>query len=125
MFSISVLVCYVYCLAAFHNYPGGRALHTLLTVVIPIDVKQFDLWTNRAHESEFCLKTKTHSSTERCLSVHIDEAAAMTGVSRFGQEPAVRIPSSHGTMEYRIAYSKQENLENYSDFDYLLTANSE
>eukprot|EP00004_Rigifila_ramosa_P015722 TRINITY_DN3670_c0_g1_i2.p1 TRINITY_DN3670_c0_g1~~TRINITY_DN3670_c0_g1_i2.p1 ORF type:complete len:267 (+),score=53.11 TRINITY_DN3670_c0_g1_i2:711-1511(+) len=66
------------------NYPGGAALEHL-------------------HASR--------SAVPGTVRVHIDVAAAMTGVSRFGER-------TDGTW----VYSKRENLTDFSEFDFLLSS---
>ncbi|OQR91028.1 dolichyl-P-Man:Man(7)GlcNAc(2)-PP-dolichyl-alpha-1,6-mannosyltransferase [Achlya hypogyna] len=83
----TALCTVIFTLASHANYPGGEAfsqLHALASF--------------RAHEH---------------VAVHIDVAAAMTGVSRFGEQ-------------YPLwTYSKEEDLRDFSAFDYLVTENPE
>lgn len=73
------------------NYPGGVALQKLHTYV----------------------EKQPFETNQQVHRIHIDVLAAMTGVSRFGEAP-----------ELKIAYSKEENLTVFSHFDWLLDERS-
>jgi len=73
--------------AAAANYPGGDALAALHAAA----------------------RGTAHAAAPR--AVHVDVAAAMQGVTRFGE-------ANRGVW----TYSKDENLESYAAFDFLVTA---
>lgn len=66
-FLLVAIISSTFTLASYHNYPGGHALRHLLYDHIPRVVLESD--------------TPRHN-----MSIHIDVSAAMTGVTRFGQE---------------------------------------
>jgi alpha-1,6-mannosyltransferase len=95
-----VLSCFVSLLASFafvgvsrHNYPGGTALQLLLLQ-----------------------RGKDQSAN---VTVHIDVAAAMTGVSLFGQRDA----GPHWTFVKAGYEAENEAGGDFSDFTYLLSEN--
>lgn len=94
--------------ASFDNYPGGRALFSLLRKHLP---------------QEPIGSCANHSQTHQSIKVHIDVAAAMTGVSRFSQEPFATpsIAQLRGADKAMIIYSKTEGLTSFEEFDWLLT----
>ncbi|KAG7349010.1 Alg9-like mannosyltransferase family-domain containing protein [Nitzschia inconspicua] len=86
------------------NYPGGIALTELLHHIV--DVQPF---------------SNTKPAT---ISVHIDVAAAMSGVSLFGQREARE--STAPTIQWEFfkdGYEMHRSVENWSKFSHLLTEN--
>ena len=77
-----VVTEYIFTAAAVVNYPGGAALHRLLNTHIP---------------------EAYNRSMKAVYSCHIDEVAASTGVTRFGQENAE-------SWSYGVVYSKEEKV---------------
>jgi alpha-1,6-mannosyltransferase len=96
-----VCIYVVFTLSSMYNYPGGDALRRI----------------HRSHIKKVSQQEQT-CSNDGTLNIHIDAAAAMTGVTRFGQiQPRNK--------KLRIVYSKKEDLEPtkaaYRDFDWLIT----
>lgn len=64
-----------------HNYPGGKALQRLLTQHIPTELSHAEEFLDNYYN-----KPKSVSSSFMPVLVHIDGAAAMTGVTRSGED---------------------------------------
>lgn len=126
-----VLLCTLFCtyfftLASKNNYPGGEALDRLLTIHIPHHVSTY--------HSEALVNVNYDDFK---FSIHIDAATAMSGVTLFGQDDIIYSHPSILNHNYInvdldleqkgkiifINYSKEENLKNFTQFDYLLTEN--
>ena len=88
--------------ASADNYPGGVALAQL----------------HELHET-------SSRAAQPAVLVHIDAAAAMTGVSRFCESKTVGSSATGAAAATRWTYSKDEHLtavSQYAEFDYLVTA---
>ena len=96
---LGVVCCVIFLTASRLNYPGGMALRMIHEAV---------------DETKMLLSTASHSS----IKLHIDNLAAQTGVSRFGE--------LHSKSMW--TYSKREftsyNREYYSAFTHLITENA-
>lgn len=117
LLAASVALSAISAAASALNYPGGQALRSLLSSHIPASAAP-------------------PGSTVR---VHVDVAAAMTGVTRFGQLDSVQLrgnaqtcatseaggggqcPGSGGGGAVFVQYSKEEGRASFDDFDWLLT----
>eukprot|EP00941_MAST-03F_sp_MAST-3F-sp1_P004821 g4821.t1 len=104
---LSAAACVIFAAASSKNYPGGEALSALHKIAL------------NGTESKECIRARQaelESMSIICKTrVHIDNAAAISGASRFGEL------HSH---EWR--YSKKENLkpeswEDFENFDWLLS----
>jgi alpha-1,6-mannosyltransferase len=92
---------------SYSNYPGGEAfkqLHQLYCTCKQVHNIEYD--TNSFFLFFFPLWL---TACEDHVNVHIDVAAAQTGVSRFGEQ----CPS--------WVYSKEENLTDWSQFTHLIS----
>eukprot|EP00002_Diphylleia_rotans_P020171 TRINITY_DN3912_c0_g1_i2.p1 TRINITY_DN3912_c0_g1~~TRINITY_DN3912_c0_g1_i2.p1 ORF type:complete len:485 (+),score=95.69 TRINITY_DN3912_c0_g1_i2:718-2172(+) len=89
---LSGIVSFAFIIASSHNYPGGRAMQTLHVKEGP--------------------KILSDEGPLVMPYVHIDSAAAMTGISRFLEQPA---PWS---------YSKDEKTDQFDRFTHLITERS-
>jgi hypothetical protein len=121
---------------AMDNYPGGGALQRLYTLhqesldvetgsCIISDVTTsgiFEWWRQCLASSSIapvmCFTSRLPSSAHRCVptgvpSVHVDVAAAVSGVSRFGESwsAAWAVNKSEGLRD----------IEQFNHFDYLIT----
>ena len=97
--------------ASFGNYPGGVALAELHE------------WHDAS--SDQVQQQQQQQQQQHVVHVHIDAAAAMTGISRFCERKTVMSGGSANLTGPRWVYSKEENLgtpAQYARFDYLVTA---
>jgi hypothetical protein len=128
-------------LSASHaNYPGGVALQRLIGHHIAGEVKSALALALRdaggscqsSSNSKSNSKSSSISGVHQCVTtyddaihtvkVHIDVAAAMTGVTRFGQDQLMRASGEQGAEKnVIIEYSKTEGLASFEDFDWLIT----
>jgi len=107
----SLAVTSVFSLASQHNYPGGEALMQLndhiLSTTEGVCAPTLPSSTGKGSE---CVMTSTQEGERKVVKVHIDAAAAMSGINRFGQ------------LQGAVEYSKNESKAlAYEEFDWLIT----
>lgn len=89
LLALSAVVSAVFVCASRLNYPGGQALQRLLEAHIP-NQPNIALSSGSSSTGNITGSSSSNGSSGSAVRVHIDVAAAMTGVTRFGQLPSVR-----------------------------------